>query len=108
MLIKLDIYKIKILIRNHRIYEIKIFKNGKFLYRMRDSLIILAGSLASLEKILSPNLKELSNELLDYLKQDIRLLGGIMVNVQQLYWINYHVDIENLITLLVVAMTIFV
>ena len=90
---------------------------------MRDSLTILAASLASLGKTLCPNLgnkgninhedvkitnlMEFSKELLDYLRQDIRLLGGIMVKVQQLYWINYNIDIENNMTLSSVAMTIF-
>ena len=48
---RINIHKIKTQIINHRIYQIKIFKYGKFLYRMRDSLTILPASLASLGKL---------------------------------------------------------
>jgi hypothetical protein len=37
--------------------------------------------------------------LLDYMKQDILLLGGVMLKAQEIYWKLYKVDIESKITL---------
>lgn len=53
------------------------------------------------------NLKERKNELMDYMKQDILLLAGIMYKAQQIYWNLYKIDIVTKITLPSLALTIF-
>lgn len=116
-------YTVLPLIRNHMLYEIKVYKGKKLIFRFRDSCTLLPSSLASLAKTLCPqlgnkgsiphhevqvsNLMNMSDDLLEYLRQDIRLLGGVMVKAQELYWTNYHVDIEDVLTLSALAMTIF-
>jgi len=45
--------------------------------------------------------------LLDYMKQDILLLGGVMQKAQDIYWKLFQVDIESKITLSSLALTIF-
>lgn len=106
-------YVIKPLIRNHRIYEIKVFKrrdgderprakrNGVLLFTFKDSLNLLPGKLATLAKNLCPDLggkydfdhEQLKTvddislrekELLEYLKQDVLVLGGVMKKAQEL------------------------
>ncbi|KAK4412074.1 DNA polymerase [Sesamum alatum] len=99
-------YKLKPLVRNHRLYEIAVYsgkgKKKKLLFRFRDSLNLLPGKLNALAKNLCPDLGpkgsipyeevELSNlvsmktSLLDYMKQDILLLGGVMKKAQEIYW----------------------
>ncbi|KAL2457040.1 DNA polymerase [Forsythia ovata] len=100
------------------------FKRGKKrVYRLRDSLTLLTASLATLGKTLCPQLGEKgsiahdevrvstlkthSAQLLDYMKQDIRLLGGVMVKAQEIFWTQYKVDIENCLTLSSLSMLIF-
>jgi hypothetical protein len=91
-------YSVQTLMRNNKIYEIKILQNKELLFRFRDSLLLLPGTLAGLGKTLCPELgskgildheeievSNLSNrrvQLLDYMKQDIRLLGGVMLKAQ--------------------------
>jgi len=41
------------------------------------------------------------------MKQDIRLLGGVMQKAQEIYWNVYKVDIESKITLPSLALSIF-
>ena len=53
------------------------------------------------------NMKNLSSQLLDYMKQDILLLGGVMQKAQEIYWKLYKVDIESKITLSSLALSIF-
>lgn len=103
-------YKLKPLVRNHRLYEIAVYsgkgKKKKLLFRFRDSLNLLPGKLNALAKNLCPDLGpkgsipyeevELSNlvsmktSLLDYMKQDILLLGGVMKKAQEIYWNLYN------------------
>ena len=87
-------YTIKPLMRNLQLYELKVLLGSKMVLCIRDSLTLLPSSLAKLAKALCPQLGskgsiahdkvEVSNlvaqqkELLDYLRQDIRLLGGVM------------------------------
>lgn len=116
-------YKLKPLVRNHRLYEIAVYSGKKMLFCFRDSLNLLPGKLSDLAKNLCPNLGqkgsiqydkvELSNlvsmkkSLLDYMKQDILLLGGIMQKAQEIYWKLYNVDIESKITLSSLALSIY-
>jgi hypothetical protein len=118
-----DKYSIKPLMRNHRLYELSVYRGKKRLYRLRDSYTLLTTKLATLAKTLCPelgskgsiahdevqvsNLKKLSAKLLDYMKQDIRLLGGVMLKAQDIYWTQYKVDIENCLTLSALAMKIY-
>lgn len=45
--------------------------------------------------------------LLDYMKQDILSLGGVMHKGQEIYWKLYKIDIESKITLSSLALSIF-
>lgn len=116
-------YKLKPLMRNHRLYELSVYSNKKLLFRFRDSLNLLPGKLSSLAKNLCPglgqkgsipydevtqsNLESKKISLLDYMKQDILLLGGVMQKAQEIYWKLYKVDIESKITLPSLALSIF-
>lgn len=116
-------YKLKTLMRNHRLYELKVYKNGKLLLRFRDSCILLPGSLKSLGETLCPELgskgsikhSELSvsnlmvhrEDVIRYLRQDILLLGGVMLKAQKIYWDLYRVDIEDVMTLSSLSLKIF-
>lgn len=51
-------YSVKPLIRNNKIYEIRVLKNKELLFRFRDSLLLLPGSLAGLGKTLCRVVKE--------------------------------------------------
>ena len=53
------------------------------------------------------HLVEQKKELLEYLRQDIRLLGGVMQKAQEIYWGEYQVDIVDCITLSALAMMIY-
>ncbi|KAD0468651.1 hypothetical protein E3N88_44225 [Mikania micrantha] len=109
-------YILKPLMRNNRLYELSVYHPStkeytekKMLFRIRDSLNLLPGSLKELAKSLCPSLGtkgtvdhasvSLSNLsldrgiLLDYMKQDILLLGGIMQKAQEIYDQNFHLDI---------------
>jgi len=121
-------YTMKPLLRNNVLYEIVIYERlfkgvGKVILRFRDSLTLLPGSLASLGSTFCPslgskgsfdhksvninNVMEKINEVIPYMKQDIYLLAGIMLNAQDLYFRNYKVDITTCLTLSSLAMTIF-
>lgn len=49
----------------------------------------------------------MKDELVDYMKQDIYLLGGVMQKAQDIYMKLYNVDIESKITLSSLALSIF-
>lgn len=87
-----DKYTIKPLIVNKHLYEISVSKGKKRLFNLRDSYTLLPSSLKSLASNLCPslgakgniahgsvtvgNLSDQKDLLLEYMKQDIRLLGG--------------------------------
>lgn len=116
-------YTFKSLIRNNTLYEFKVFFRNKLVFRIRDSCLILSGTLDKLAETLCPELgrkgsipyeevvvstlESLRVVLLDYMKQDIRLLGGVLLKAQELFWTQYKVDIENCMTLSKLSMTIF-
>ncbi|EPS72962.1 hypothetical protein M569_01793, partial [Genlisea aurea] len=116
-------YKMKPLIRNHRLYELKVYKNNKILFRFRDSLLLLPSSLRSLSKTLCPELGSKGDidhdslvvsdllmkkdELLKYLRQDILLLGGVMKKAQEINWSKYQIDIEEVMTVSGLSLKIF-
>ncbi|XP_057544023.1 DNA polymerase-like [Amaranthus tricolor] len=116
-------YKIKTLMRNHKIYELKVYIGGKFLLRFRDSCTLLPSSLESLGKTLCPelgakgsiphselevsNLQGHSEDLINYLRQDILILGGVMLKAQKIYWDKYNIDIEEMMTLSSLSLKIF-
>lgn len=119
----MDKYKIKPLLRNNMIYELAVYRDYKYLFRFRDSLCVFPRKLEDLGKTLCPNLgtkgsiehkglrvhhlKDKRSLLLEYLKQDIRILGGVMVKGQEIYWSQFNVDIENCMTLSSLAISIF-
>lgn len=98
-------YTIKPLMRNLKLYELSVYKGNKRLFRIRDSYTLLPSSLATLAKTLCPqlgskgsiphdevrvsNLMDLREQLLEYMIQDIRLLGGVMLKAQDIYWNQY-------------------
>lgn len=116
-------YSFKPLLRNSRLYELVIYRDRNMLFRLRDSLMLLPGSLNYLANNLCPqlgakgciphdevqesNLTPLRDQLLEYMKQDILLLGGIMHTAQEIYYYQYKVDIVNKRTLSSLALEIF-
>ena len=53
------------------------------------------------------SLKDNRAQLLDYMEQDIRLLAGVMLRAQEIYWTKYNVDIGQCLTLSSLAMRIY-
>ena len=115
---------VKMMDRNHHIYEIKVRASGRrVLFRFKDSMLMLKGSLDSLSKNLCPELgykgsidslkvnqdtlSNMKEDLRKYLKQDVLLLGGVMQKLQGLIWDEYGVDIECKLTLPSFAMLLF-
>lgn len=116
-------YKIKPLFRNHRLYELRVYIGDKFLLRFRDSLTLLPSPLDKLGKTLCPelgfkgsiphddlkvsNLQDYSEDVISYLRQDILLLGGVMLKAQEINWVKYQIDIEDVMTLSSLSLKIF-
>lgn len=116
-------YKLKPLMRNNRLYELAVLSGRKIVFRFRDSLNLLPGKLSDLAKNLCPvlgpkgsikyeevnlsNLVSMQKVLVDYMKQDIYLLGGVMQKAQDIYCKLYKLDIESKITLSSLALSIF-
>ncbi|KAF6139864.1 hypothetical protein GIB67_009711 [Kingdonia uniflora] len=116
------IYTIKPLMRNMRIYELVVFRDNKKILIFRDSLTFLPGSLAELATNLCPHLgvkgsiqhdklralmlQNQRGQLLDYMRQDIRLLAGVVMVAQEIYWTEYNIDITSCLTLSSLAMKI--
>jgi len=126
-------YLIKPLMRNHVMYQLSVFfrsdggKGAKLLLRFKDSLRIFGQSLRQLAKTMCPELgekgtlemkpKEIVESVisqprykaifLEYMIQDIRLLGGVMVKAQEMFWNNYNVDITRCLTASAISMLIF-
>lgn len=116
-------YKITAIDSNNTLYDICVYKGKKLLFRLRDSYHLLPSNLDTLSKSLCPELGckgsfahetltkecllEKKGELLDYMKQDILLLGGIMLKAQSIYWSNHQVDIVYKFTLSSLSLTIF-
>ena len=107
-------------------YELKVYRGNekkKLLFRIRDSYLLLPAALNNLAQDLCPKLgskgtipyeklrleylPEIGQQLLAYLKQDIRLLGGVMLKAQEIYWNLYKIDIVDTITLSSLALSIF-
>ncbi|WOL17415.1 DNA polymerase-like [Canna indica] len=59
------------------------------------------------DEITLENLPEMKTRLIDYMKQDILLLGGIMKNAQENYWMQFQIDIESKITISSLSLNIF-
>ncbi|XP_054789359.1 DNA polymerase-like [Prosopis cineraria] len=111
------------LMRNNRLYELSVYHGKKLLFRLRDSLTLLPSSLDNLAKNLCPhlgvkgsiphenvqvsNLSQLRDQLISYLKQDIRLLGGVMLKAQSIYFDEFKVDIVTKLTLSSLALCIY-
>lgn len=116
-------YKIKPLMRNNMLYEIAVFLDKKLVFNFRDSLTLLTSPLNTLAKHLCPqlgskgsidhenisvdNISTLKYQLISYMKQDILLLGGVMLKAQDIYWKFYNIDIVTKLTLSSLALAIF-
>lgn len=116
-------YKLKPLMRNNRLYKLSVYSDKKILFSFVDSLNLLPGSLNNLSRNLCPdlgqkgsisyedvnqsNLASMKKSLIDYMKQDILLLGGVMQKAQEIYWKHFQVDIESKITISSLALYIF-
>lgn len=53
------------------------------------------------------SLKENRAKYCNYLEQAVRLLGGVMLRAQEIYWTKYNVDIGECLTLSSLAMKIY-
>lgn len=111
------------LTRNNRIYEIAVYKGNKKEIVFRDSYLLLQGKLAVLGRHLCPELGCKGNidhsavtldslitnqsEYTEYMRQDIRLLGGILLKAQQIYSDQFEVDIVSSMTLSSLSLKIF-
>ncbi|KAI3681324.1 hypothetical protein L6452_36115 [Arctium lappa] len=100
-----------------------VYSGKVMLFRFRDSLNLLPGTLQNLAMSLCPDLgtkgsvdhesvneKSLEKDkevLIEYMKTDILLLGGVMQKAQNIYWKLYQLDIESKITLSSLALNIF-
>lgn len=116
-------YTFKPLIKDHQIYELVIYNGRKLLLRLRDSLKLLPRRLDDLAQNLCPqlgrkgviehhnvnesNLSHHRDELLEYMKQDILLLGGVMHRAQEIYYDLFQIDIVKKRTLSSLALDIF-
>ncbi|XP_050216023.1 DNA polymerase-like [Mercurialis annua] len=86
-------YKIKPLLRNHKIYKFKVYLGSK-------------GSIPH-EKLSSSNLLLNSVDLISYLCQDILIFGGVMLKAQEINWSKYPIDIEDVMILSLLSHKIF-
>lgn len=114
--------------RNNKLYQLSVSRitpsgRNKLLFHLRDSYTLLPNSLETLAKTLCPHLgskgsivhdevqvsslKDNRAQLLDYMEQDIRLLAGVMLRAQSIYWKKYNVDIGQCLTLSSLAMRIY-
>ncbi|KAL6513103.1 hypothetical protein OROMI_034574 [Orobanche minor] len=116
-------YKLKTLLRNHKLYKLKIYLSDKLLLRFRDSCTLLPSSLKSLGRTLCAelgskgsishadlnvsNLQVNNDNLINYFRQDIILFGGVMLKAQELNLSKYHIDIEDVMTLSSLSLKIF-
>jgi hypothetical protein len=118
-------FDVKTVFRNNRLYEVTVYdlKSRKLLFKLRDSLNLLPGTLDNLAKSLCPtlgskgsidyasvrvdNLMSNKEELIEYMKQDILLLGGIMLKAQEIYYNLFQLDIVSKLTLSSLVLSIF-
>ncbi|KAL3537038.1 hypothetical protein ACH5RR_000404 [Cinchona calisaya] len=116
-------YKIKPLVRNHKLYELKVYIGENLFLRFRDSCTLLPISLASLGRTLCPelgpkgsiphddlvvsDLQVNSEDFINYLRQDILILGGVMLKAQEINWSKYQIDIEDVMTVSALSLKIF-
>lgn len=122
-----DVYEVKPIIRNGNIYRISVYKKtrgGKLrlIWKFQDSFHLFPQSLANLGDCLCPELggkidldhkkvsldtiAENKDEYIDYMKQDIRLLGGVMRKALEIYWELYEIDILSQLTISSLSMRI--
>lgn len=113
-------YTIKPLMRNRRLYEIAVYRGNKLVFSLRDSYTLLPNSLKQLATNLCPelgskgsiphedikvsNLVSQRSQLLEYMKQDIYILGGVMQKAQAIYWTSYNVDVVSKLTVSALAL----
>ncbi|KAF6162035.1 hypothetical protein GIB67_002624 [Kingdonia uniflora] len=59
------------------------------------------------DKLRVSMLQNQRDQLLDYMRQDIHLLAGVVMKTQEIYWTEYSIDITSCLTLSSQAMKIF-
>ena len=76
---------------------------------LADNLCPELGSKGSIphEDVKVTTLSNQKHIVIDYMKQDIRLLGGVMLKAQEIYWGLFQIDIVTKLTLSSIALTIF-
>lgn len=124
-------FRFKPIIKEHNVYQIaggtgSLSKGGGFLlherfyetapreacfpgqYPMPQSWLNGKGSIPH-DSITESYLKEKEHQalLIDYLRQDVLILAGVMHKAQKLYWENYKVDITKCLTLSALALKIY-
>ncbi|KAL5158667.1 DNA polymerase [Glycine soja] len=116
-------YTVTPLMRDNRLYEVAVYSKKRLLFTFRDSLHLLPGKLDDLAKNLCPELGSkgsisyedvrleslsiMKESLLEYMEQDILLLGGIMQSFQDIYYKAYQADIVNKLTIASLALSLF-
>nr|QXT50775.1 hypothetical protein [Stipa capillata] len=122
------------LMRNRIMYELRIYtfpkpKNPedkpkkRLLFRFRDSNLLIQGPLKKLAESLCPELggkggidhNKVSIENMSankesyqkYLRQDILILGGVMLKAQSIFWNEFLVDIVEMRTIAAMSLDIF-
>lgn len=111
--------------RNRQLYKISVFRKGKLVFQVRDSLHQLNGTLNNLARDLCPELglkgkvdhENVTYEtlqdprmrlvLLEYLAQDVLLLAGIMQKAQSIYHNLFQIDFTTKLTVSALAMDVF-
>nr|CAD1823632.1 unnamed protein product [Ananas comosus var. bracteatus] len=92
--------KIKPLVRNHKLYELKVYINDKLLLRFRDSCTLLPSSLASLGRTLCPELGPKGS----IPHKDLVVFD---LQAQEINWSKYQIDIEDVMTVSALSLKIF-
>jgi hypothetical protein len=120
----------KLISRNHSVYELRVYKaptsgttKKRLLFKMRCSLHLLPCSLAQLGKEICPDLegkgfiehdkvttttiKSRQKDYVQYMKNDVKLLGAIMVRAQKFFYDDYHIDVVDKTTIAALSLSIF-
>ncbi|KAK4382038.1 DNA polymerase [Sesamum angolense] len=72
-------------------------------------LLVKPGSKGSIqhENLVVSDLQVNSENLINYLRQDILILGGVMLKAQEINWSKYQIDVEDVMTITSLSLKIF-
>ncbi|KAL3529529.1 hypothetical protein ACH5RR_008851 [Cinchona calisaya] len=93
-------YKIKPLVRNHKLYELKVYIGDNLFLHFRDSCTLLPSSLASLGRTLCPELGPKGS-----IPHDDLVVSDLQA--QEINWFKYQIDIEDVMTVSALSLKIF-